>query len=205
MANRNGSLYGFTGLFPIKRGAADELREFLRHLDSHPNGSPLFTVDCIHLARFVVVTDLPFERFPAKFDSLRSAYLLVMCDFDGESVRELVDALVANAQDIVVKIWGRCRSYPGADDAPALDAYFRTCQLKTNLFLADQEMPSVQEILRALELQRRFTDFVQRYQGASAEVQQAEFEKLAIELEELETTAPPVPGMVTEQERQAQP
>ena len=71
MANQNGKKYGFTGLFPIRKGAdVAALREHLRKLDGKPNGSPLSEVRAIHMARFVVIDSLAYQGVPAKRDTL---------------------------------------------------------------------------------------------------------------------------------------
>lgn len=171
MNNTNGKKYGFTGLFPIKENAdGAALRDRLRRLDEHPRGSPLSAVDLIHMVRLVVLDQLPFQGSPAAFDQLRSRYLLFVCDFDGESVDVLVRALVAKTPDLVTAIWEYCIGFPGlspsADGDPQrLVDYFRQCQIRTNLFLADQPERTVPEILRGIEIKRRFADFLERHQG----------------------------------------
>jgi hypothetical protein len=198
MANQNDDLYGFTGLFPIKRGEVELLRTYLRDMDSDPNGSPLYRARRIYLARFVIVDHLPVERHPAAYDTLRSVYLLVMCDFDGSSVAALVEDIVANARDVAEAIWGHCRGCPSIGDTAQLEGYFEKCQLPTNLFLADQPKASVSAILSALELQRRFISFVQDHQDMPAENLQSAFEEFMAEIDCMgELPA----GMVTECER----
>jgi hypothetical protein len=183
MANQNEDLYGFTGLFPIRRGEVEALRTYLRGMDSDPNGSPLYRARRIHLARFVIVDHLPVEKYPAAYDTLRSVYLLVMCDFDGSSVAALVEAIVANARDVAEAIWGRCRGCPSIGDTAQLAGYFEKCQQPTNLFLADQPKASVSSILSALELQRRFINFVQDHQDMPAENLQSAFEQFMAEID----------------------
>jgi hypothetical protein len=197
MANKNGNLYGFTGLFPVKRDAVEGLRTYLRGMDSDPNGSPLYRVRRIHLARFVIVDHLPVEDYPAAYDTLRSAYLLVMIDFDGASVAALVDDILANAHDVAEAVWGHCRGCPSIGDAGLLESYFEKCQLATNLFLTDQPKASVSAILSALEVQRRFIDFIQAHQNTTG--LQTAFERFMADIDRMgELPA----GMVTESERE---
>lgn len=199
MANENCNLYGFTGLFPIKCGEVEALRTYLRGMDSDPNGSPLFRARHIHLARFVIVDHLPVEKYPTVYDRLRSVYLLFMCDFDGNSVVALVHDIIANTRDVAEAIWGRCRGCPTIGDTTLLREYFEKCQLTTNLFLADQPKFSVSAILSALDLQRRFTDFVQVHQGMPAATLQSAFERFMCETD---CFGDLLPGMVTERERE---
>ncbi|WP_454619819.1 hypothetical protein [Bradyrhizobium cenepequi] len=177
MANQNGEKYGFTGLFPIATNRSDDLRAFLRTLDNtrkYPRGSPFSHVPIIHMARLFIVDRLAYQGTPAKVDKLKSDYLVFMCEFDGESVDPLVQALVSNVPNEVAGIWGHCLSYPGIRRCDQLAEYFERCQLKTTLFLADQPEASVNEILMALLCRRRLGQFVksvQRKQRSPAVIQ----------------------------------
>jgi hypothetical protein len=168
VANQNGEKYGFTGLFPIASNRSDDLRAFLRTLDDthrYPRGSPFSHVPIIHMARLFIVDRLAYQGTPAKFDKLKSDYLVFMCEFDGESVDPLVQALVSNIPDEAVTIWGHCLGFPGIHRRDQLSEYFEQCQLETTLFLADQPEASVNEILMALLCRRRLSEFVKQIQS----------------------------------------
>ena len=168
MANQNGSKYGFTGLFPIKTGGnSANLRTLLRSLDDprhYPRGSPLSHVPIVHMARFVIIDRLAYQGLPAKVDTLKSDYLLFVCDFDGYSVDTLIHEMVRNMPAQVTAIWGHCVRFPGIQSCDRLAAYFEQCQLKTNLLLADRPDASVDDILRGLMCRRRFGEFIRQVQ-----------------------------------------
>jgi hypothetical protein len=169
MANQNGKKYGLTALFPIKAGEhAARLRTELRSWDAHPRGSPLSEVPVIHMARFVIIDRLAYQGVPAERDDLRSAYLLFLCDFDGEEVAGLVRELLAAIPTHVAAIWTHCRAFPGIESVDRLSAYFERCQLETNLFLADQPEASVDQILRSLYCRRKFAQLLLWHQRQSA-------------------------------------
>src|SRR5262245_60029259 len=141
MSNINGNIYGFTGLFPIKSDAdCGVLRSHLRSLEDHPFGSPLSSLDIVHVARLSIIDRLAFQGEPAKHDRLSSAYLLFVCDFDGSDVEDLVTAIVTKIPETFLAVWRHCVAAPtvGVDPATKADviAYFRRCQLQTSLFLA---------------------------------------------------------------------
>jgi hypothetical protein len=168
VANQNGEKYGFTGLFPIASNRSDDLRAFLRTLDdirTYPRGSPFSNVPIIHMARLFIVDRLAYQGTPAKFDELKSDYLVFMCEFDGGSVDPLVQALVGNIPAEVAGIWGSCLSFPGIQRRDQLSEYFERCQLTTSLFLADQPEASVSEILVALLCRRRLGEFIKQMQS----------------------------------------
>jgi hypothetical protein len=167
MANLNGAKYGYTGIFPIARQQTTDLRALLRSLDDterYPPGSPLGEVPIVHMARLFIVDRLAYQGTPAKFDKLRSDYLVFVCDFDGDSVDTLVDAMASGIPETVAAIWGHCIGFPGLRPRDPLSAYFERCQIKTTLFLADQPDASVQDILVALTYRRRLGEFVKRIQ-----------------------------------------
>jgi len=165
MGNTNGKKFGFTGLFPIK-SVEDTLplRQYLRSMDEHPYGSPLSSVDIIHMARFVIIDNLAYQGIPAKRDELKSRYLLFICDFDGGSLDVLIRKLISDMGKTVDDIWKHCVGYPGQQSRDRMTAYFEDCQLTTTLLLADRPDDEVAAILRALMYKRRFTDFVESCQ-----------------------------------------
>lgn len=183
MSNLNGNIYGYTGLFPIKRDAdCSVLRSNLRSLDSHPLGSPLSSVEIVHTARLVIVDRLSFQGEPAKYDRLSSAYLLFACTFDGSDVEELVTAIATQIPDTFRSLWGSCVAVPAVRRSPAVRSelieYFRRCQIRTTLFLVDKPDTTVKQILRSLALTRMFAGFVEQHQGEDPSIVQQRFEDM---------------------------
>jgi hypothetical protein len=167
MANQNGEKFGFTGLFPILPGQAAELRVFLRSLDdttNYPNGSPFSGVPIVHMTRLFIIDRLAYQGTPAKADTLKSAYLVFMCDFDGNSVDGLVRELIRGMPDETTDIWKHCVSFPGIHERDLLAEYFERCQIPTTLFFADQPVATVDEILKGLLCRRALGEFVKHAQ-----------------------------------------
>ena len=168
MTNQNGKKYGFTALFPILAGEhTAELRAYLRTLDANPYGSPLSEAPAIHMARLVVIDRLPYQGWPAKQDSLKSSYLLFLCEFDGESPEALARELADRIPGDVAEIWGHCAGFPGIQSIDLLGAYFERCQQQTNLFLVDGPDNTVEHILKSLRYKRDFAELVDWWQQAS--------------------------------------
>lgn len=194
MPNQKGNKYGFTALFPIKPGEhAEQLRGHLRSLDKQVNGSPLSKVPIVHMARFVIVDQMPYQGLPADSDVLNSAYLLFLCEFDGSSSDLLARELVQNIAAEVETIWRHCRGFPGTQSVDRLADYFQRCSVETTLFLADRPMESVQDILRALTYKRKFSDLVvwaQQQAGLTA----AQLKAKIKDLRNIDTAPPPDPG-----------
>jgi hypothetical protein len=169
MANQNGGKYGFTGLFPIACGKTADLRAFLRSLDdtgTYPGGSPFSHVPIIHMARLFIIDRLAYQGTPAKADTLKSDYLVFLCDFDGASVDALVLALVNGMPAEVRTIWNCCVGFPDVEPCDRFGEYFEKCQITTTLFFADQPQATVGEILKGLVCRRRFGEFVRQVQSA---------------------------------------
>ena len=165
MANQNGEKYGFTGLFPIKDGQTAALRAFLRTLDEkYQRGSPLADVSIVHMARFVVIDRLAYQGTPAKVDTLKSNYLLFVCDFDGFSIDVLIREMVEHIPDQLETIWQNCRGFPGIKSRDGLSRYFERCQVTTNLLLADQPDATVNDILLGLMYRRGLGEFIRHVQ-----------------------------------------
>jgi hypothetical protein len=199
MANQNGHKYGFTALFPIL-GDRDciELRTYLRSLSDHPNGSPLSALPMVHMARFAIINQFALQD-ATQPDRLKSPYLLFACQFDGAALSDLTTAIVAKIPDVLCNIWrhcfGLCFETPAGDQqsVEAVTAYFERCQLPTDLFLADQPEASVAEILKALWVKQKFSEFIARNQGEDAHTLQRAFAALWNEIKSAEA---PQPGTI---------
>jgi hypothetical protein len=197
MANVNGKKFGLTCLFPIIRGDRThslELRAYLRKMDGDPYGSPLSKVPLIHMARFAIIDDLPYQGVPNNRDDLLSDYMLFICDFDGMNVDTLVAAMREKIAKEVKDIWQHCVAYPGLTRKDGLTAYFERCQLETNLFLADRPDDAVTDILHALVCKREFTQFVKDYQARPVGDQKAGFEAMWERVQRVQREQPPQPG-----------
>jgi hypothetical protein len=192
MLNRFGKKYGYNGLFPIRDDRATRLlRAHLQLLDKHEFGSPFSGTDLVHLARFIIIDQLPYQGYPAKPERRGPGFLVFMCDFDGSDVSELAQALATACPEAVHGVWQHCDGFPfeGAEavangGAEQLAAYLRSFQSATLLYLADQPDATVGQILRAMRMQMRFADFVAAHQGSSAKTLRADFAKLWAALEQ---------------------
>ncbi len=175
LPNRAGIKYGYTAVFPIRDAAsAATLRLHLGSLSDDPNGSPFAVATIIHLLRFIIIDRLPYEGYPAKQESLRAPYLVVMCDFDGKEVEDLARALARHAPGPVCEVWRHCAAFPfatpaelgHADATDRLAEYLRRGQVETVLYLSDQPGPTVTQILRSIQAQQAFATFVEHSQTA---------------------------------------
>jgi hypothetical protein len=194
VANQNGNKYGFTALFPIKPGESALLRTHLRTLDRRPCGSPLSCVSIVHMARLAIVDQMPYQGLPAKSDTLNSAYLLFLCEFDGTSADTLVQQLLQNIPGDVAAIWQHCRAFPGTQSVDRLADYFARCQLKTTLFLADRPIDSVEDILRALVYKQQFSELLIWFQQQAGTLTPIQLKDRIRALRAIDAAPAPHPG-----------
>ncbi|MGH9671624.1 MAG: hypothetical protein ACRD44_00450 [Bryobacteraceae bacterium] len=191
MANISGNTYGLTALSPILRaeGSKHSL-EVRRLLAEMPRGedSPFARVTATHMCRLVVMDDVPFVGHPAAEDHLLSSYLIFECNFHGTSLDAYLAAMKAGIPDAVHALWSHCAGYRGLDAWPA---QMKKCQIKTSLFFADVNDRSVEQTLKALQVQAEVSAFVLAHQGKPAAEIQAAFQDL---VERLRSGPTPAPG-----------
>jgi hypothetical protein len=195
MANKSGHVYGLTILAPIVEDETIEishaiaLRDYLAALPKD-HTSPFARVSSTHLARLVVMDDVVYVGAPACEEHLKSRYLVFETNFDGE----LDDYLIRLAKEVpefVDSVWKHCVGYPGLTDVNAFIAYMKRCQIETTFFFADVNDRTVQENLKALQVQAALAHFIDKHQGLpAAEIQRA-FGEL---LRSIETVPAPLPG-----------
>ncbi len=179
MGNQNGQIYGLTILSPILQGDSKDLahvtaiRWYLAR-QARDRRSPLARVSGTHQARLVVMDDVVYVGAPACEEHLNSRYLIFEANFDGDLDPYLM-RMATEARDFVDSVWRHCVGYPGADDANAFAAYMRKCQVNTTFYFADVNNKTVEQNLKALQLQSALSEFIERHQGQEPAVLQKAF------------------------------
>ena len=178
MENSSGQAYGLTVLSPIRNGPeqgpshADHIRAVLAGFESGAE-SPLAQVNTTHMARLAVLDDVFYQAHPAAQDHLKSKYLFFSTNFDG-GLDAYLELLRTDIPDDVDRIWKHCVGFPGIGDKSAFGDYFKRCQVGNAIFFADYPEATVPDVLRALDGQVAFIDFVVRnQQTAPADLKQA--------------------------------
>ena len=169
MANVSGSVYGLTVLSPIiddPRATPShdlQIRKYLAALSTRDD-SPFALAPGTHLARLVVMDDVIYVGAPAREEHLKSKYLVLEANIDGDLDRWL-HGLAAGAPHHVDAIWQHCVGYPGVADIPAFIAWMKACQLTTTFYFAAVNDKTVNQTLRALQIQADVAEFIAAHQG----------------------------------------
>ncbi len=178
MANQSGNVYGLTILSPIIDDPAAAvshsvaIRKYLSELPRDDKG-PFARVSSTHMARLVVLDDVVFVGYPAREEHLKSSYLVFESNLDGD-LETYFTRMAREIPSVVDAIWGHCVGYPTLRDVDKFVAYMKRCQLTTTFYFADVNDKTVQQTLRALQVQSGFATFVERNQSKSpAEIQAA--------------------------------
>ena len=205
MANQSGQIYGLTILSPILESDqidichATELRWYLASLP-RDHTSPFARVSSTHFARLVVMDDVVFVGAPACEEHLKSRYLVFESNFDGDLDRYLT-RMAREIPEFVESVWKHCVGYPGVADPAVFAAYMKKCQIETTFFFADVNDKTVQQTLKALQVQAALAHFVESNQGKPA----AEIQKLFSRLLECLAKAPaPPPGGIDSEKTAAE-
>jgi hypothetical protein len=169
--NRAGQTYSLMVLTPIRPGQEGALRAYLAGLGE----SPLARVGRTHMARFIVMDDMPCppER-PDLHDPLGGPYLLFTSNFDGGLDSYLGD-LVAALEPEAEEIWGRCIGCPRPAAGAALKAYIGRNQLQSGVVFAAYGHATVQQVRGALDKRKRLERFAIRAQDMEPAQRRAAF------------------------------
>ena len=171
MPDREGQSYAFAALTPITSGGthgvihAAELRSVLARLNELET-SPFTHVPGTHFARWNVIDDMPQLGFPSDEDHLKSKYLMLEADFDGERDR-WIDGLATAIPETITAVYRHCVGFPGVASLADFRNYLVKCQLHTTLDFAPYASSTLDTVLRALDTQRKYVGFVQATQGKS--------------------------------------
>lgn len=196
MANQNGSIYGLTLLCPIlndesARPSHDlQIREYLSKLTADSE-SPFAVAPGTHLARLVVMDDVIYVGMPACEEHLKSKYLVLESNFDGDLDNYLM-GLATTIPEHLDAIWSHCNGYPGSADNAKFIQYMKNCQLETTFLFAAVNNKTVTQTLVALQTQRAVAHFVSEHQGVDLAQTQCDFIEF---LKILDATPPSRPAM----------
>lgn len=202
MANQSGDVYGLTILSPIRNDSdsadsgAEALRIYLAQLPRDEN-SPFAKVSSTHMCRLVVMDDVVFLGHPSHVEHLKSRYLVFESNFDGD----LEPYLARMAREIphqVEAVWGHCAGFPGVRDVEKFIRYMKDCQLTTTFYFADVNDKTVEQTLRALQIQSGLAAFIERNQGLPADDLKAAFAEFWRLAEAAPTPAPGVTGITAQ-------
>lgn len=156
-----GKTYSLMVWTPIAPGREDALRAYLEGMDK--DDSPLARVPRTHMARWIVVPDMPVAPGTDLVDPLGTQFLLFTSNFDGDAdsyLRELVKLIPQEA----AQIWGHCIGCPQPAEGAALKAYLHRNQVDSGVAFAAYPNASVAQIKRALDKRARLIDFAVRAQ-----------------------------------------
>jgi hypothetical protein len=160
--NIAGRTYSLMVLTPIRPGEEDALRAYVQALPR--DDSPLARLDRTHMARLVIVDDMPAPPSrPDLADPLDGPYLLFTSNFDGDLdsyLAELCERLAPEAAEI----WGRCIGCPNPPEGAALKAYLGRNQIQSGFAFAAYGNASVAQVRSALDKRERLEAFVIRAQ-----------------------------------------
>jgi len=151
--------------------------------------SPFAAMPTLHFARLVVLDDVRIQGIPAREDHLRSKYLLFTADCDG-TARALAMDLARRAGPFIDSVWQHCVGFPGTADPAAFAGYLARCTIPTTFPFGAYVDHSLQDVLRALDAQRRLIAFLRDHQGADAAAQQAAFRSFAAAWQRADVPAP---------------
>ena len=157
-----GDTYSLLIFTPVRPGAEDDLRAHLEGLGRGAD-SPLAKVPRTHMARWLIVADMPVAPGTNLHDPLGTQFLLFTCNFDGD-VDSYLHELVALIPEEAAAVWGHCVGCPQPAEGAALKAYLHRNQVDSGVAFGAYPHASVGEIRTALDKRARLIDFAVRAQ-----------------------------------------
>jgi hypothetical protein len=167
MGNQSGQAYAFMSMTPILPGKEDEVEQ---HIASWPSGenSPIARMGSTHFARFLVLRDLVFEGEPQERDSLQSAYVVFVTNFDGE-LEDYLLAMLDLMPEQCEQAWGECVGCPPVSEQEDFIAYLVHNQIDTTFFASAYPDATVKDVHESVALRRKVSDLAVAGQALSSE------------------------------------
>lgn len=185
LSNRVDETYMLMTLCPIKMDRGSSLQSRIREVfDKLGEGdaSPFRRVPGLHFCRFVIIYDLPHEGYPTKRDHLNSPYLMMSADIAGDW-EVCIKSMLTEVRQTMHDVFVNCVGYPGVGDSTAFLDYLKKCQIDASFAFGAYPQASLYEVRSALDVQKRFREFVLQSQTLPPEKLQEEFLKFINQLE----------------------
>jgi hypothetical protein len=167
----------YTGLFKLRELDASEREQLHRQLSAldQSQPSPLWAARGVHQARFVLLEQAKLHASEAA-ESFPFGPLILSFVHEGD-LEDTLHELLEHCGHVLGGIFEHCDAFPGAHETETNVRWLLAARSKSGFFFRDREA-SRGEIMRALELRRRFLDFVVSQQGAPDSALVAAFEQL---------------------------
>lgn len=133
---------GVTYLLPVRRASVDEVRGAIEALPFGPH-SPFAAIPGTHFARMAIIDDRYFARQQARVDPLRSAYLLLSAEIDGDAEPWLA-ALLRDPR--IREVLGGCWGFAYQSDPVG---FVQRCRIRGSVEYRDYPMTTVNDIFAA--------------------------------------------------------
>ena len=139
----DGQAHEFTGIFPLKPGGAEMVREAVKYRDEHRGARTL--VDTIHDVRTVLIDNDTRMLFCTTFDG----------DWDAS-----IDDFVSKTPDQLDALFGAAEGYPGVHDPNVKDwaAKYQVTALEFNSAYPNATVTRIYKALRVLKAWEELLD-----------------------------------------------
>jgi len=124
----------------------------------------------------LVLHDVVYQGPPQVHDSLKSAYLFFVSNFDGE-LETYLDALLDEMSAEADEIWSHCVGFPGTTSREAFKSYLRHNQLNTTFFVSAYPDATVAQVRDSLQLREDLAAFAVEHQNSGARTLRQEWMK----------------------------
>ena len=128
---------------------------------------PFASIATVHMARFLVIDEIPIQMGNPRSDQLQSKYLLFIAELDGEP-GAFLNEVYNTDRDFIAKTWGNCLGLDAHFDSPAFQHYITAHSVETTLPYSAYPGATQQHIAHALATRERLTNFIVDHQTSSA-------------------------------------
>jgi len=161
----------------VRGGPDDKLTSLVGILANLPTRQPYQSEDvsnpslfsdtpAVHMARFLIIDEMPVQMGIKKSGRLDSKYLLFIAELDGDR-DSFLDKLFETRRDTVKEIWGNCARFPDECDEQGFRDYINDYEIKTTLPFSPYQDTTQPDVSRMLRNRQRLTDLVVTNQTSS--------------------------------------
>jgi len=125
--------------------------------------SPFADCDMVHMARFVIIDELPLQLGDTRREFLSRNYLLFVAELSGQR-DDFLDALYEHSAPLVSSIWGHCAGFPHRlHGAVYFRRYMQRHEIETLIPFAAVPNVPVGQIYDAIEAQSKLAQFIEEH------------------------------------------
>jgi len=150
---------------------------------------PFARMPMVHMARFLIIDEIPVQMGNEKSGQLASKYLLFIAELDGDRDTFLKAFFNVNTyNDVAIEVFGKCIGFPSECQEHQFLRYIKQYEIESTLPYAAYPSVTQPQVQNMLSLRNDLTNFIANHQVSSPQELYDDWQSFIGDLDSLDLT-----------------